>query len=70
MKKDLEIKHLVYSLRDKCNEYLLYLEHFNECAFSDRILEDIISKSKKIDKLHYARFEQQVVNKLNKCKVR
>ena len=57
MKCDKSIRALVNEIMNECKKYLEYITSLNENAMSDRQLECIIEKSKKLDKLHNKRFE-------------
>lgn len=66
MIKDKEIRRLVSEIKSKCLVFLDYVESFNECAFSDRMIEEIINKSKELEDTHYKRFNQKSNEKSTK----
>ncbi len=60
MIKDKEIRKLVFEIKSQCLAFFDYVESFNECAFSDRMIEGIINKSKELEDMHYKRFNQEL----------
>ena len=48
MEKDIKIKNLVNRIKIDCNEYLDYINMYNECAYTDRMIENIISNLNKL----------------------
>ncbi len=63
MQKDYKIREMISELASLCNEYLIYCKGFNECAFSDRLLEKVFYKTKKIEKIHNNRFKNRINSK-------
>lgn len=61
MKYDKKIKSNIKEIKNRCESYLKYVDNFNECASSDRMIESIIKYSKELEDLHFKRF-----NNLNK----
>lgn len=57
MKNDKIILKFVKSLMEECNDYMEYVKNYNECAYSDRILESIIKKSKELENKYEKNFE-------------
>ena len=57
MEKDIKIKNLVNRIKIDCNEYLDYINMYNECAYTDRMIENIISNLNKLKVIHNSRFE-------------
>lgn len=57
MINDNKIKNLIRKIRNECNEYLDYINKYNECAYSDRMIENIISNLNKLKVIHNSRFE-------------
>lgn len=58
MKYDEKIKHIIKKIKLQSDNYLYCIESMNECAFTDRIIEDIIKNSKELEKYHENRFEK------------
>lgn len=65
MIKDKKIRKLVFEIKNECLTFLDYIEKLNECAYSDRIIEGIINKSKVLEKTHYSRFNDSLNEKTN-----
>lgn len=63
MENDKKIKSLINKIKYECNDYLDYVNNYNECAYSDRKIEDIITNLKKLERLHDNRFEKIKNNK-------
>lgn len=59
MKNDRRIKNTIKDINTMCLDYLSYVNGVNECAYSDRIVEYIIKRSKELEKLHNLRFENK-----------
>lgn len=66
MKNDIKIRILISKIRRDCDEYIDYVDKFNECAYSDRKIEYIISNLKLLEELHNERFENNTKNKKEK----
>lgn len=58
MKNDKKIKSIINKIKYECNDYLNYVSNFNECAYSDRKIEDIIINLKKLERLYKNSFEK------------
>lgn len=53
------IKKDVEEVKSVCQEYLDYLSAFgNPCAYSDRIIEEIIEKTKKLEQDYIEQFKE------------
>lgn len=52
MTNDKSIREQVKDIYDECDGYLAYVTNLNECAYSDRILENIIAKCNTLSILH------------------
>lgn len=53
------IKKDVEAVAVTCQEYLDYIKTFgNPCAYSDRIVEEIIEKAKKLEKDYQEQFKE------------
>lgn len=63
MKNDVKIRILISKIRRDCDEYIDYVDKLNECAYSDRKIEYIISNLKTLEELHNERFEDKQKNK-------
>lgn len=55
---DKEIKEIVEDIRDISTHYIEEVTTLNECAYTDRLVELIIEKSKKLEELDKIRFEE------------
>lgn len=62
MKKDKKIKHKVIQLKDRCEIFLDYISNFDECAYSDRLVETIIQVAKDLEKDYEKQFKEQINN--------
>ena len=49
MDNDSKIKDVVVKIRDKASAYINYVDALNPCAYSDRIIEELIDESKKLE---------------------
>ncbi len=49
MENDNKIKDVVAKIRDKASAYINYVDALNPCAYSDRIIEELIDESKKLE---------------------
>ena len=58
MKNDKKIKSIINKIKYECNDYLNYVNNYNECAYSDRKIEDIIINLKKLEQLYKNSFEK------------
>ena len=58
MKYDKQIKTLIHELKNECNEYLNYVNEYNECAFTDRKIEYIIDIVKRLEEIDIKRFKK------------
>jgi len=63
VKNDVKIKIMVNKIKRDCEDYIDYVKKYNECSFSDRKLEYIISHVKLLEQLHNERFEYNQKNK-------
>ncbi len=66
MKNDRKVKYLIKDINTKCLDYLSYINRLNECAYSDRIVEYIIKRSKELEKIHNSRFKNKNLSKSKK----
>lgn len=66
MANDKKIKKIVEELNKDTQEYLDYITDLNECAFTDRKIENIIKKAKELDKYYNDNFELDYYN--GECK--
>ncbi|MDO5568575.1 MAG: hypothetical protein Q4G04_00480 [bacterium] len=62
MNNDKEIKKVVSELQEQCNDFLSYIDSSNECAYSDRMLEDIIKKGNYLSELYEINFSNKKIN--------
>jgi len=62
MINDNKIKNLVKRIRNECNEYLDYINMYNECAYSDRMIEKIISNLNQLRIIYNSNFEVNNIN--------
>ena len=60
MKYDNKIKSLVKNIKSECNSYLGFVESMNECASTDRLLENIIVKAEILKQYHEKRFDKSI----------
>lgn len=58
MKYDKKIKLLVRNIKYECDSYLEFVGNINECASTDRLLENIIEKSQLLKQYHEKRFDK------------
>ena len=54
---------MVNKIKRDCEDYIDYVKKYNECSFSDRKLEYIISHVKLLEQRHNERFEYNQKNK-------
>lgn len=66
MEKDKLIREKISELESLCNEYLIFCDGYNECAFSDKLLEKIFYKCEKINKIHNSRFDNKRIKESGK----
>ena len=55
---DKEIKDTIKDLNDFCNDYLYCVNQINECAWTDRIIENILTLSKKLEDYYNNNFDK------------
>ena len=58
MKNDSQIKEKVKQIHQKSGNYLDFVNTMNECAFTDRMIEEIIDDAKELEQLHGGQFNQ------------
>lgn len=68
MKNDVKIRILINKIKRDCEDYIDYVNAYNECAYSDRKIEYIISHIKLLEELHNEKFD--IIKKDKKEKVR
>ncbi len=56
MKYDKKIKSLIKKINYECSSYLAYVSTLNECAVTDRVIENVIELSKELENYHEKRF--------------
>jgi len=66
VKNDIKIRLLITKIRSDCDDYIDYVDKLNECAFTDRKVEYIISNLKLLEELHNEKFEMNKKNKKEK----
>ena len=66
MRYDKKIKKIIEKISEISKEYLDFVNDMNECATTDRMIENIIAKSKELDHYYKANFENIVETKKNK----
>ena len=66
MKNDIKIRLLITKIRSDCDDYIDYVDKLNECAFTDRKVEYIISNLKLLEELHNEKSEMNKKNKKEK----
>lgn len=59
MKNDKLIREKVESILDKARIYVGFVENANPCAYTDRLLEDIVKEAKEIEDLHNNQFNME-----------
>ena len=59
MKNDKLILEKVESILDKARIYAGFVENANPCAYTDRLLEDIVTEAKEIEELHNNQFNME-----------
>jgi len=52
MQNDKEIKALISEISAEAKKYLGFVTDANPCAYTDRMVEEIIEKSKRLEELH------------------
>lgn len=63
MKNDVKIKIMINKIKKDCEDYIEYVKQYNECAYSDRKVEYIISHVKLLEELHNERFKENKEDK-------
>lgn len=58
MKNDKAVYLLVKQIQDKANSFVNYVDAFNQCAMTDRQVEDIIDAAKKLAKAYGEQFAE------------
>ena len=58
MKNDKKIETLVSVIQKDTTKYLSYVKACGPCAYSDRILEDIIENAKKLEEKYEENFKK------------
>ena len=53
--KDKKIKQTVKELKKACRQYLDYVTALNPCAYSDRMVEEILEKADKLNAIYYGK---------------
>lgn len=57
MTNEKKITKLVSEIKDQCNNYLLFVDDVNECAYSDGIIETILKKAAELKELYENQFK-------------
>lgn len=57
MQHDRSVKSCVEQIRSQAQEFLDYVNSNNQCAYSDRMVENILKTSEKLDKVYNSNFE-------------
>ena len=60
MKYDKKIKSIVRNIKYECDNYLEFVDNINECASTDRLLENIIAKAELLKQYHEKRFDKSI----------
>ena len=60
--EDKKIRSLIKQIKELCEVYIDFVESYNECAATDRIVENIVDKSKEIEKNHNKMFNKNKTN--------
>lgn len=68
MKNDTKIRILISKIRRDCDDYIDYVNTYNECAYSDRKIEYIISHLKLLKELHNEKFDISKKDKREKVR--
>ncbi len=57
MQHDRSVKSYVEQIRTQAQEFLDFVNSNNQCAYSDRMVENILKTSEKLDKVYNSNFE-------------
>ena len=57
MQHDRSVKSCVEQIRSQTQEFLDYVNSNNQCAYSDRMVENILKTAEKLDKVYSSNFE-------------
>lgn len=57
MRYDKKVKKIIEKISEISTDYLSFVNDMNECAVTDRMIEDIITKSKELDRYYKANFD-------------
>ena len=57
MQHDRSVKSCVEQIRSQAQEFLDYVNSNNQCAYSDRMVENILKTAEKLDKIYNSNFE-------------
>ena len=57
MQHDRSVKSCVEQIRSQAQEFLDYVNSNNQCAYSDRMVENILKTAEKLDKIYSSNFE-------------
>lgn len=57
MQHDRSVKSCVEQIRTQAQEFLDFVNSNNQCAYSDRMVENILKTSEKLDKVYNSNFE-------------
>lgn len=53
MKNDNRIEELVQTIHDNAKDFVEYVSDLNQCAYTDSMIENIISAAKELERLYY-----------------
>ena len=59
MKNDKLIIQKITEIGDSCKYFLAYTKVMNQCAHTDRVIEQIIGLSKQLDAIYEENFEEE-----------
>lgn len=60
MQYDNSIYEIVKKIKDSCNDYLVYVKTYNECAYTDRKIENILDNLNKLAVSYENNFEDSI----------
>ena len=65
MQHDRSVKSCVEQIRSQAQEFLDYVNSNNQCAYSDRMVENILKTAEKLDKIYNSNFESVEIKQEN-----
>ena len=68
MKHDKNIKECICYIGKACNDYLSFTAELNECATTDRVIEDIIYNLKRLEELYNKNFDFSKKRKIDRVR--